>query len=288
MLFFKNNEIPDVAETCFRVSYCKLLFLSINSSAGLSGTTTQRPCLCSKVHAITASTALCCTLRRQSFISLQCKAQVQLHILVHITTFGAVNPQGRPVAPARAKPAPRPYRGCRRCRRAGGVSPRSGAALRLCRGLRGAALLCPHPSAPEREGLRYSESEKKLGGGGQGPARGITGTGSCHGSVRGSRRGTGARPAGTAGKGGREAGGGDTPRLYRSHRTGVCWLSAPQRSLVGGQRLAGALLILPLQDLSRGPCPAAAARPRLPRGRFRALGSSPRRGARLGSARGRR
>lgn len=281
MLFFKNNEIPDVAESCFRVSYCKLLFLSINSSAGLSGTTTQRPCLCPKVHAITASTALCRRVRRQSFIDLQCKTQLQLHTLVHITTFGFVNPQGRPVAPARGKPAPGPCRGSRRCRRAGGrcLAPERGRSRRSP---------CPHPSAPQREGLRYSERQRRLGGGGRAAARGITVKGSCHGGGKGSRPGTGSRPACTAGKGGREAGGGDTPRLYRPHRTGVCWLSAPQRSLVGGQRLAGALLILPQQALSRGPCPGAAARPRLPRGRFRALGSSPRRGARLGSARGRR
>lgn len=141
MLFFKNNEIPDVAESCFRVAYCKLLFLSINSSAGLNGTTTQRPCLCPKVHAITASTAVILYgTKTKVFIGLQCKTQLQLHTLVHITTFVFVNPQGRPVAPARGKPAPRPCRGSRRCRRAGGVSPRSGAALRRCRGLRGAAL----------------------------------------------------------------------------------------------------------------------------------------------------
>lgn len=142
MLFLKNNEIPDVAESCFRVSYCKLLFLAINCSAGLSGTTTQRPCLCPKVRAITASTELCCTVRRQSFLSLQCKAQLQLHIFLHITTFGFANPQGRPVAPARVK---RPSGAVGGAAGAGCVWPGSGAATEGC-----AELPCRH--RPTRNG----------------------------------------------------------------------------------------------------------------------------------------
>lgn len=38
---------------------------------------------------------------------------------MRITTLGLVNPQGRPVVPARGKPTPCPCRGCRRCRRGG-------------------------------------------------------------------------------------------------------------------------------------------------------------------------
>lgn len=163
--------------------------------------------------------------------------------------------------------------------------PCSGAAGQLC-----AELPLPrlHPSARERQRLRCSEREKRSGGGGPGPVEGTAGRGCCHGGDGGSRQGAGARPACAAGEGGREAGGGDSPRLYRAHRTGVCWLSTPPRSLFRGQRLGGALLILPQQALSRGQRSGAAARSRLRRGRFRALGSSPRRGARLGSARGRR
>lgn len=140
MLFFKNNEIPDVAESCFRVAYCKLLFLSIKVVLVLMGQPLKGLVYARKFMLSLPPQQLYCTVRRQSFIGLQCKTQLQLHTLVHITTFVFVNPQGRPVAPARGKPAPRPCRGSRRCRRAGGVSPRSGAALRRCRGLRGAAL----------------------------------------------------------------------------------------------------------------------------------------------------
>lgn len=120
------------------------------------------------------------------------------HICAYVTSFGFVNPQGRPETPARGKPAPRPCRGGRGCRRAGGVSARSGAALRRCRGLRGAALPC-RPRTGRAALLREGEEVPRW--------RTWTGRGTaplCHGG-RGSRRGAAARPAGTAGEEGREA-----------------------------------------------------------------------------------
>lgn len=228
MLFFKNNEIPDVAESCFRVSYCKLLFLSINSSAGLSGTTTQRPRLWPKVHAVTASTALCCTVRRQSFISLQCKAQLQPHIFVHITTSGLVNPQGRPVVPARGTPAPCPRRGCRRCRRGGRcLAPAAG---QLC-----AELPLPrlHPSARGRERLRYSERERRSGGAGRGPAGGIAGRGSCHGGEQAPGRAQEpALPARPGREGGRRVE--ETPPAFIARTAPGCAGSRRRRGALSG------------------------------------------------------
>lgn len=160
----------------------------------------------------------------------------------------------------------------------GGARGGRGLALQLPRA-KGDASPRPHPPARERERLRRSEREigpaeedgEQPGGCGQGLL-----SGRQHRILAG-RRSPPCRQ-------GREGGGRRWrrhPRLYRSHRTGVCWLPAPHRSLVWGQRPAGALLIPPQQAPCRRRCSGAASRPRLARGPFRAPGPSPRRGADL-------
>lgn len=151
---------------------------------------------------------------KTKLISLQRKAQLQLHIFEHMTTFGFVNPQGRPVVAARGEPGrselPRL-----------GVSPRSGAALRSC--------LCLSLPASAR--------------GAAGRLRDSAGRGSAvqDGSSRGWRAGLRSRrqfPAGRRsppcphGPGGR-AGGGDTPVFIAAPHRGVLPLGAAEEPCRG-------------------------------------------------------
>lgn len=147
---------------------------------------------------------------KTKLISLQRKAQIQLHVFMHMTTFGFVNPQGRPVAAARGEP---------------GLSVSRPAAGQPC----GAASASPclHPPAGQREGLRDSAGRR--------------GSAVQDGCSRGPRAGLRSRrrlPAGRRsppcphGPGGR-AGGGDTPAFIAAPHRGALPLGAAEEPCRG-------------------------------------------------------